>query len=52
MAANAAMAMPISMSVLMALAAATYDGQEEDLITKTRKIIAASNRALPKLKHF
>ena len=27
-------------------AAAAYDTQEEDLITKTRKIIAASNRAL------
>jgi hypothetical protein len=27
-------------------AAATYDTQEKDLITKTRKIIAASNRAL------
>ena len=27
-------------------AAAAYDSQEEDLITKTRKIIAASNRAL------
>jgi hypothetical protein len=27
-------------------AAATYDTQEEDLITKTRKIIATSNRAL------
>jgi hypothetical protein len=27
-------------------AAAAYDTQEKDLITKTRKIIAASNRAL------
>ena len=27
-------------------AAAAYDTQEENLITKTRKIIAASNRAL------
>ena len=27
-------------------AAAAYDTQEADLITKTRKIIAASNRAL------
>ena len=27
-------------------AAAAYDTQEEDLITKTRKIIAASKRAL------
>jgi hypothetical protein len=27
-------------------AAAAYDTQEEDLITKTRKIIAANNRAL------
>jgi hypothetical protein len=27
-------------------AAAAYDMHEEDLITKTRKIIAASNRAL------
>jgi hypothetical protein len=27
-------------------AAAAYDAQEKDLITKTRKIIAASNRAL------
>jgi hypothetical protein len=27
-------------------AAAAYDMQEEDLITKTRKIIGASNRAL------
>ena len=27
-------------------AAAVYDTQEEDLITKTRKIVAASNRAL------
>jgi hypothetical protein len=27
-------------------AAAVYDLQEKDLITKTRKIIAASNRAL------
>ena len=27
-------------------AAAAYDTQEQDLITKTRKIIAASNRAL------
>ena len=27
-------------------AAAAYDMQEKDLITKTRKIIAASNRAL------
>jgi hypothetical protein len=27
-------------------AAAAYDAQEEDLITKTRKIIAANNRAL------
>ncbi len=27
-------------------AAAIYDTQEADLITKTRKIIAASNRAL------
>ena len=27
-------------------AAAAYNTQEEDLITKTRKIIAASNRAL------
>ena len=27
-------------------AAAAYDTQEEDLITKTRKIISASNRAL------
>ena len=27
-------------------AAAAYDRQEKDLITKTRKIIAASNRAL------
>jgi hypothetical protein len=27
-------------------AAAAYDLQEKDLITKTRKIIAASNRAL------
>jgi hypothetical protein len=27
-------------------AAAAYDTQEEDLITNTRKIIAASNRAL------
>jgi hypothetical protein len=27
-------------------AAAVYDIQEQDLITKTRKIIAASNRAL------
>jgi hypothetical protein len=28
-------------------AAAAYDTQEKDLITKTRKIIAASKRALP-----
>ena len=27
-------------------AAAAYDAEEKDLITKTRKIIAASNRAL------
>ena len=27
-------------------AAAAYDTQEENLITKTRKIIAASNRAI------
>jgi hypothetical protein len=27
-------------------AAAAYDAQEQDLITNTRKIIAASNRAL------
>jgi hypothetical protein len=27
-------------------AAAAYDAQEKDLMTKTRKIIAASNRAL------
>ena len=27
-------------------AAAAYDAQEEDLLTNTRKIIAASNRAL------
>jgi hypothetical protein len=27
-------------------AAAAYDAQEKDLITKTRKMIAASNRAL------
>ena len=27
-------------------AAAAYDRQEKDLITKTRKIIAANNRAL------
>jgi hypothetical protein len=27
-------------------AAAVYDTQEKDLITKTRKIIAASNRAI------
>jgi hypothetical protein len=27
-------------------AAAAYDAQEEDLLTKTRKIIAASKRAL------
>jgi hypothetical protein len=27
-------------------AAAAYDTQENDLITKTRKIIAASNRAI------
>ncbi len=27
-------------------AAAAYDTQEKDLITKTKKIIAASNRAL------
>jgi hypothetical protein len=27
-------------------AAATYDTQEQDLITKTRKIIAASKRAI------
>jgi hypothetical protein len=27
-------------------AAAAYDTQEEDLIIKTRKIVAASNRAL------
>ena len=41
----AAMA-PISESDYVRRAAAAYDTQEEDLITKTKKIIAASNRAL------
>ena len=33
-------------------AAAAYDTQEKDLITKTRKIIAASKRALHEAKQF
>jgi hypothetical protein len=41
----AAMA-PKKERVYVSGAAAAYDTQEKDLITKTRKIIAASNRAL------
>jgi hypothetical protein len=42
---RAAMA-PIKERDYASRAAAAYDTQEEDLITKTRKIIAASKRAL------
>ncbi len=42
---SAAMA-PTTEKDYVSRAAAAYDKQEEDLITKTRKIIAASKRAL------
>ena len=37
---------PTNERAYVSRAAAAYDTQEKDLITKTRKIIAASNRAL------
>ena len=37
---------PIKEKDYVSRAAAAYDTQEADLITKTRKIIAASNKAL------
>ena len=39
-------AMALKKRAYVSGAAAAYDTQEKDLITKTRKIIAASNRAL------
>jgi hypothetical protein len=44
--AQVAAAPPTKEGDCVSRAAAAYDIQEEDLITKTRKIIAASNKAL------